>query len=116
MAKAAANASAAAAPKKAPSKSEVMNNIAEATSLSKKEVAAVIEALASEIRKSLSNRGPGVFTIPGLVKITKKKVPARAAAKGVPNPFKPGELMDRPAKPAYNKITVRALKNLKDMA
>ena len=27
-----------------------------------------------------------------------------------------GELMDRPAKPAYNKVKVRALKLLKDMA
>jgi hypothetical protein len=47
---------------------------------------------------------------------TKEKIPARKAAKGVPNPFKPGELMDRPTKPAYNKVKVRALKLLKDMA
>ena len=53
--------------------------------------------------------------IPGLVKIEKKKVPARKAEKDVPNPFKPGELMNRPAKPAYNKVKVRALKLLKDM-
>jgi len=32
------------------------------------------------------------------------------------NPFKPGELIDRPTKPAYNKFKVRALKLLKDMA
>lgn len=43
------------------------------------------------------------------------KVPARKAEKGVPNPFKPGELMDRPAKPACCKVKVRALKLLKDM-
>ena len=54
--------------------------------------------------------------IPGLVKIEKKDIPARKAAKGVPNPFKPGELMDRPANPTYNKVKVRALKLLKDMA
>jgi nucleoid DNA-binding protein len=113
MAKAPGNA---APSKKAPTKSEVLNNIATATNLSKKEVAAVLEALAGEIKKAVSNRGPGLFTIPGLIKVTKKKIPARAAQKGVPNPFKPGELMDRPAKPAYNKIAVRALKSLKDMA
>jgi nucleoid DNA-binding protein len=101
---------------KAPSKSEVLNNIAEATGLSRKQVSAVIDALTEEIRKSMGNRGAGVFQIPGLVKITKQKVPARPARKGVPNPFKPGELMDQPARPAYNKIKVRALKNLKDMA
>ena len=41
-------------------------------------------------------------------------VPAREARKGVPNPFKPGELMDVPAKPATTKVKVRALKNLKN--
>jgi hypothetical protein len=33
----------------------------------------------------------------------------------VSNPFNPGEL-GRPAKPAYNKVKVRALKLLKEMA
>ena len=79
------------------------------------DVTAVLDALGAEIQKSLSNKGAGAVTIPGLVKIEKKKVPARPAQKGVPNPFKPGELMDRPAKPAYNKVKVRALKLLKDM-
>lgn len=105
----------AAAAKKAPSKSEVTNNIAEETGLTKKQVASVLEALAAEIKKNLGNKGPGVFAIPGLVKIEKKKVPARPAQKNVPNPFKPGETMDRPAKPASVKVKVRALKNLKDM-
>lgn len=103
------------AAKKPPTKSEILAAIAEAAALSKKEVAAVVEALAAEIKKNIGARGAGVFTIPGLLKIERKKVPARAAQKGVPNPFKPGELMDRPAKPAYCKVKVRALKNLKDM-
>ena len=40
---------------------------------------------------------------------------AKPARKGVPNPFKPGELMDVAAKPAKTTIKVRALKGLKDM-
>jgi nucleoid DNA-binding protein len=103
------------ATKKSPSKSEITNNIADATGLTKKQVASVLEELSNEIKKALSSRGPGVFAIPGLVKVEKKKVPARAAQKNVPNPFKPGEFMDRPAKPASVKVKVRALKNLKDM-
>ena len=106
----------AAVAKKPLTKTELLANIAEATELPKKDVAAVLEALSAEIEKSLSNKGAGAITIPGLVKIEKKKVPARKAEKGVPNLFKPGELMDRPAKPAYNKVKVRALKTLKDMA
>ncbi|NLX97005.1 MAG: DNA-binding protein [Rhodopirellula sp.] len=107
-------AKAAAAPKKAPTKTQIVANIAEATELSKKQVAAVFDALADEIKKNVTGRGPGVFAIPGLVKIEKKKVPARPAQKGVKNPFT-GEIRDVPAKPASNKIRVRALKNLKDM-
>jgi nucleoid DNA-binding protein len=105
-----------AAPKKPPTKTEIMTSIADATGLTKKEVAGVFEALQDEIKKSLGARGAGSFTIPGLLKIEKKKVPARKAKKGVPNPFRPGELMDVAAKPAYNKVRVRPLKSLKDMA
>ena len=106
----------AATPKKPLTKTELYANIAAATEVPKKQVVAVLEALAAEIKKSLGSKGAGAITIPGLVKIEKKKVPARPAQTGVPNPFKPGELMDRPAKPASNKVKVRALKLLKDMA
>jgi nucleoid DNA-binding protein len=102
------------AAKKAPSKTEVISNIAAATDLAKKDVANVLEALAVEIKKSLGTRGPGLFAIPGLVKIEKKKVPARAAQKNWLNPFTK-QLEDRPAKPASVKVRVRALKNLKGM-
>jgi nucleoid DNA-binding protein len=109
-------AKAAAAAKKPLTKTEILANIAAATDVPKKQVVAVLEALAAEIKKSLGSKGAGAITIPGLVKIEKKRIPARPAQKGVPNPFKPGELMDRAAKPAYNKVKVRALKLLKDMA
>ncbi len=103
------------AAKKPPTKTEILTNIADATDLTKKQVAAVFDALQAEIKKNLGSRGPGMFAIPGMLKIEKKKVPARPAKTGVPNPFKPGELMDVKAKPAYNKIKVRPLKSLKDM-
>jgi nucleoid DNA-binding protein len=95
-------------------KSQVIAAIAEQTELAKKDVSAVFEALAGEIKKSLAARGPGVFTIPGLVKVVKKKVPARPAQKNWKNPLT-GEVSDRPAKPASVKVAVRALKNLKGM-
>lgn len=101
--------------KKPPSKTEILNSIAEASGLNKKQVGAVLDALSAEIKKSMSGRGAGVFTIPGLVKVTKVKVPAKPAQKGVLNRFT-GQLYDRPAKPASTKIKVRALKSLKDMA
>ncbi len=100
---------------KPPTKTEIFASIAESTELTKKQVAAVFDSLQDEIRKALGRGGPGAFSIPGLVKVTKKKVPARPAQKNWKNPFT-GELQDRPAKPASTKIQVRALKNLKDMA
>ena len=106
MAKAAPSAS---APKKAPTKSEILNSIATATNLAKKDVVAVFEALAAEIKKHVGGRGAGVFlTIPGPRQgFTRKKVlaAARPAQKGVKNPFKPGELYGPTgSSPAYNKI------------
>lgn len=100
---------------KAPTQSEVLNNIATATGLTKKQVVAVFETLTTEIKKNIT-KGSGVFKLPGgLLKVTKKKVPAKPARKNVPDPFKPGEFRDYPAKPASQKVKVVALKSLKDM-
>ena len=103
----------AAAKKKAPTKTEILNNIADATELPKKQVVAVLDALSDEIRRALGNRGPGMFSIPGLVKIEKKKVPAKPERQGI-NPFTGEETVFK-AKPASTKVKVRPLKNLKDM-
>ena len=100
--------------KKAPTKTEILNSIASATELSRKQVAAVFDALNAEIKKALSSRGPGMISIPGLVKIEKKKIPAQPAIKDWRTPFT-GEIQEKAAKPASTKVKVRALKNLKDM-
>ena len=43
---------------KAPTKTQILANIAEETELSKKDVAAVFDALAGEIAKAISRGGP----------------------------------------------------------
>jgi nucleoid DNA-binding protein len=98
--------------RKPPTKTEILNSIAEATGLSKKDVTAVMDAMTEEVKKSLSPRGPGVFTIPGLLKIVRKKVDAKPARKNV---MVLGQLRDLPAKPATTKVAVRPLKSLKEM-
>ncbi len=103
------------AAKKPMTKTELLNAISLQTDLKRREVGNVLDSLSDQISRSLGRRGAGSFTLPGLIKIEKKKVPARKARKGVPNPFRPGELMDIKAKPATTKVKVRALKNLKDM-
>lgn len=99
---------------KAPSKSEVMANMATATGLTKKQITSVFDALTAEIGKALGKKGPGVFQIPGLCKIVRKHVPAKKAQKGVLNRLT-GKVEDRPAKPASTTVRVRALKSLKGM-
>jgi nucleoid DNA-binding protein len=103
----------AAAAKKPPTKSEIYANIAETTELSKRQVSAVIDALAAEIEKNLGRRGPGQFTIPGLCKITVQRKPATKERKGK-NPFTGEETIFK-AKPARNVVKIRPLKGLKDM-
>lgn len=102
--------------KKPLTKTQIIAEIAEATGLGKKDVAKVMEALGTLIETSLSSKGAGSFTLPGLVKIEKKKVPAKPARKNVPDPFNKGAFRDYPAKPAHNKVKVKVLKALKDMA
>lgn len=100
---------------KAMSKSEILAKIAESTGLARKDVSKVFEELSGLIAAQVGKKGPGVFAIPGLMKITVFTKPATKAGKR-PNPFKPGEMMDVKAKPAQRKVRVRPLKALKDMA
>jgi nucleoid DNA-binding protein len=99
---------------KLPTKSEVLASIAGATELSRKQVASVFEALSDLIKKNVGKKGPGVFVVPGLMKIVVIQKPAVKARKGI-NPFTKQEQMFK-AKPARRVIKIRAMKALKDMA
>jgi nucleoid DNA-binding protein len=105
-----------AALKKAMTKSEILAEIAENLELAKRQVSAVVDELTSVIERHIKNKTIGIFTLPGLFKIKTVKRPARPAQKNVPNPFKPGELMDVAAKPASIRVKILPLKKLKDMA
>jgi len=120
--KAAAKKTSAAAKRRAPAiqkkytKTEILNEIAENTDLSKKDVAAVLDELAVLIERHIKKRAVGEFTLPGLMKVKSVVRPARPARKGVPNPFRPGETMDIPRKPATTRVKVLPLKKLKEFA
>lgn len=98
---------------KPPTKSEIYAHIAEETELSRKQVAAVFDSLSGLIEKNLKSRGPGVFSLPGLMKIKVIKKPATKARKGI-NPFTGEETVFK-AKPARKVVKVLPLKALKDM-
>jgi len=99
---------------KAATKSEILTGIAAATDLSRKQVSSVFAALSEQIGKNVGKKGPGVFVVPGLMKIMVITKPATKARMGI-NPFTKQETMFK-AKPARKVIKVRPLKALKDMA
>ncbi len=98
------------------SKTQILTEIAQNTGLSRMQVSSVLEELSILVERHVKKRSCGEFTLPGLLKIVTKKKPAQKARKGVPNPFRPGELMDVAAKPASIQVKVRALKKLKEFA
>ena len=95
------------------SKSEVLAGLASKTGLSRKQVASVLDGLNDTIAAALGKKGPGVFVLPGLAKITVLNKPAQPAREGI-NPFT-GEKQMFKAKPARNVVKVRPLKKLKAM-
>ena len=100
------------AAKKPTTKSETLTYIADKTDLTKRDVSAVFDALGLLMKRDLK-RGPGVYTVPGLMKVKVVRKPATRARKGV-NPFTGEEMMFK-AKPARNVVKVLPLKGLKEM-
>jgi nucleoid DNA-binding protein len=95
-------------------KTQMLQQIADATELSKKQVQAVLDELTNVIEGHVKKKGIGEFVLPGLLKITCVKKPATKARKGI-NPFTGEEVMFK-AKPASTAVKVRPLKKLKEMA
>jgi nucleoid DNA-binding protein len=99
--------------KKPLTKSEIFAKIAEENELTRKQVSGVFDSLATLIGANLSRRGPGVFTVPGLLKLKVVRKPATKERKGI-NPFT-GEPTIFKAKPARNVVKAQPLKKLKAM-
>ena len=95
-------------------KTQILEQIAESTELSRKQVAAVLDSLTDVIEAHVKKNAVGEFVLPGLMKISTVRKPATKAHKGI-NPFTKEEVMFK-AKPATTVVKVRPLKKLKDMA
>ncbi len=96
-------------------KSALINLIAEQNELPRKTAVAVYATLEGVILGSLHPRGVGEFTMPGMFKVTLRKVPARRAGTLVRNPAT-GEMVPGAAKPASVRVKVRPLSKLKNAA
>jgi nucleoid DNA-binding protein len=99
--------------KKPMNKTEILNALAEASGLTKQQVAGLFEQLAKLIQKNLANDGPGVLMIPDLLQVKVVRKPAVPEHKGI-NPFTKEEMLVK-AKPAKNVVKLVALKGLKSL-
>jgi nucleoid DNA-binding protein len=95
-------------------KSQIVASLADSTGLTKKQVGSVMDEMHTLMERSIKKRSVGEFTVPGIMKITTVKKPARKARKGI-NPFT-GEQTTFKAKPASIAVKVRPLKKLKEFA
>ena len=95
-------------------KSGLVAHISENTGVAPRDVRAVLASLEGAVHGSVSKKGAGTFTLPGLLKINVVNVPAKPKRKGI-NPFTKEEQWFA-AKPATTKLKVRPLKKLKDAA
>ena len=95
------------------SKSEVFAALSESTGLTKAQVSTLFDSLGTLVGKNLNAGGPGIFTLPGLLKIKVVRKAASPARTGI-NPFTKQETVFK-AKPARNVVKLQALKTLKAM-
>lgn len=94
-------------------KTGILNEIAENTDLSRKQVQSVLDELETLIHRHIKKRSVGEFTLPGLLKIRQVRRPATKRRMGR-NPATGEEIVIGP-KPASTRVRVTALKKLKQM-
>lgn len=101
--------------KEALTKSALINLIAEENEIARKVAAGVLATLEGVMLGSVHPKGVGEFTLPGLLKVTLRKVPARKAGTLIRNPAT-GEMVPAAAKPASVRVKIRALSKVKKAA
>lgn len=108
-----AKATKAAGPKKPMTKSAFLTHLAEKTSLTKKQVEAVLDEIVEVVKTQLGHKGPRKLVVPGLARLS--VTPVKAVKGGIEkkNPLT-GQMYTTKDKPAYNKVNIRPIKSLKE--
>lgn len=96
-------------------KSALVTLLAEKNEISRKQASEVLGTLEAAMLGSVHPSGAGEFILPGVLKVTLRKVPARKAGTMIRNPAT-GEMVPAAAKPASVRVKVRALSKLKAAA
>jgi nucleoid DNA-binding protein len=98
--------------KEALTKSALVNLIVERNGVTRAVAQGVLATIEAAMTGSIHPRGVGEFTLPGLLKISLRKVPARKAGTMIRNPST-GEMVPGAAKPASVRVKIRPLSRLK---
>ncbi|MDO8360090.1 MAG: HU family DNA-binding protein [Devosia sp.] len=93
-------------------KTALVNLIAENNGVTRDVAKGVLATIENAMMGSIHPRGVGEFTLPGLLKISLRKVPARKAGTLIRNPST-GEMVPGAAKPASMRVKIRPLSKLK---
>ncbi len=101
--------------KEALTKSALINHIAETNGLTRAAAKGVFETIENVMLGSIHPKGVGEFTLPGILKVSLRKVPARKAGTMIRNPST-GEMVPGAAKPASVRVKIRPLAKLKAAA
>jgi nucleoid DNA-binding protein len=101
--------------KEALTKSALVNLISEKNGITRQVAKDVLATIEDVMTGSIHPRGVGEFTMPGLFKISLRKVPARKAGTLIRNPST-GEMVPGAAKPASVRVKIRPLSKLKAAA
>jgi nucleoid DNA-binding protein len=94
-------------------KTAIYDDLAQQAGITRKQVAAVFDALTGAIKRHLK-KDRDVFKVPGLFRLELRRKKAVKGGELKPNPFKPGEMITTKPKAASNVIKIRPLKSLKD--
>ncbi len=101
--------------KEALSKSALVNLIAEQNGVTRDVAKGALATIEGAMMGSIHPRGVGEFTLPGVFKVSLRKVPARKAGTMIRNPST-GEMVPGKAKPASVRVKIRPLSKLKAAA
>ena len=93
-------------------KSAMFQGLATRTGLPRKQVATVFDEITNYIKQEIGKKGPGVFILPGLLKVKRVEKPATKARQGR-NP-QTGEIITIQAKPKRTVVKAFPLKALKE--
>jgi nucleoid DNA-binding protein len=94
-------------------KSATFQKLAEATNMSRKQVALFFDELSKLIKNEVGKKGPGIFNVPGLLKIKRvEKAPTKARQGRNPLTGEPIMIKAKPKRTVVRALPLKALKEM----